>query len=144
MNRIANILTLIILILLSTPLLAQPGRSVDRPQAAQGAAQQNNPSPNQMAQMLLQNFDRDRNGELNLKELSAAMAALQQRMQQFNRGGAGGAGGFGGQGGGAGGRGGAGGFGGQGGGAGGRGGAGGFGGQGGGAGGRGGAGGKRR
>ena len=138
MNRITIPLALTILAILSTHSFAQPGPRGARPNAGQEAMQPNGPTPQQMAQMLLQNFDRDGNGELNLTELSAAMVALQQRMQQMNRGGQGGAGGpgFGGRGG----------AGGQGGGAGGRGGAGGqgggAGGQGGGAGGRGGVGGK--
>ncbi|MDA7918777.1 EF-hand domain-containing protein, partial [Mariniblastus sp.] len=103
MKRITMPLALIVLAILTTHLLAQGRPGGARPNGGQGpgpgAAQQNGPSPQQMAQMLLQNFDRDRNGELNLNELSAAMAALQQRMQQANRGGAGGQGAPGGRGG---------------------------------------------
>ena len=111
MNRITKPLALATLTLFSTHLFAQPGRGGnpggDRPIAGQGGGQQQNgPNANQMAQLMLQNFDRDGNGELNLKELTASLIAMQQRMQQGNRGGAGGRAG---QGGSAGGRGGAGG-----------------------------------
>lgn len=44
-------------------------------------ANQNMPSPNELAGMMIANFDADGSGELGLAELQSALTALRERMQ---------------------------------------------------------------